>query len=98
MRTFDISTASSGQKTPILKDDKRTVMRLDLKAGEALSSHSSPGPLSLLVFRGELEFKEDETNQKVILSAGQGILMDRKALHSVKALKDTTCFVNAIFT
>ncbi|MCC6572265.1 MAG: hypothetical protein IT462_00620 [Planctomycetes bacterium] len=97
MRTFDINTVSAGQKTPILKDEKRAVMRLDLKAGEALSSHSSPGPLSLLVFKGELEFTNDETRQKATLAVGQGVLMDRKALHSVRALKDTTCFVNAIF-
>ncbi|KAA0214237.1 hypothetical protein EDM80_06920 [bacterium] len=97
MKTFDISTKTTEQKTPILRDDRRAVMRLELKAGEALPSHASPGPLSLLVFRGELEFSDDETKQKALLQPGQGILLEKKSLHSVRALKDTTCFVNALF-
>jgi quercetin dioxygenase-like cupin family protein len=97
MKTFDISTPAQGTKTPILKDEKRAVMRLEVKAGEALPSHSSPGPLSLLVFRGELEFSDDETNEKALLKPGQGVLLEKKTMHSVRAVKDTTCFVNALF-
>lgn len=97
MRTFDISTPAQGTKTPIHKDEKRAVMRLEVRAGESLPSHPSPGPLSLLVFRGELEFSDDEAHQKVVLKAGQGVLLDVKTMHSVRAIKDTTCFVNAMF-
>ncbi|CAG1769045.1 hypothetical protein BAC2_00008 [uncultured bacterium] len=96
MKTFDISTPAQGVKTPILKDEKRAVMRLEVKAGETLPSHSSPGPLSLLVFRGELEFSDDETKEKALLKPGQGVLLERKTMHSVRAIKDTTCFVNAL--
>lgn len=97
MKTFDISTSAPSGKAPILKDEKRAVMRLEVKAGEALPSHSSPGPLSLLVFRGELEFSDDETKEKALLKPGQGILLERKTMHSVRAIQDTTCFVNALF-
>lgn len=97
MKTFDISSPAQGTKTPILKDEKRAVMRLEVKAGEALPSHSSPGPLSLLVFRGELEFSDDETHEKALLKPGQGILLDKRSMHSVRAIQDTTCFVNALF-
>ena len=97
MKTFDLSTPAQGTKTPILKDEKRAVMRLDVKSGEILPSHSSPGPLSLLVFCGELEFSDDEAKEKVVLKPGQGILLEKKTLHSVRALKNTTCFVNALF-
>jgi quercetin dioxygenase-like cupin family protein len=70
-------------KTPRL----RQVLEV-LRAGACLEEHTAPGPISVLVLEGELQFEAGA--ESVPLQPGQLLSLPSERPHRVEAVKDST--------
>lgn len=74
------------QFKPIISTDNGGVVLVAFKAGQQLATHTAPAQLMVTVLEGEIEFTVN--NQPHTLRAGEFILVDAGALHSVFAQAD----------
>jgi quercetin dioxygenase-like cupin family protein len=72
----------------ILKTRSLEVIRVVLRAGEALPSHAVRGELTLLCIEGAAEVSSEGTVCQ--LRANQFVLLPQQAEHGVLALEDTS--------
>lgn len=90
--TVDITPLGSALATTpthaILKTHALELMRVVLRAGEALPPHEVQGELTLLCIEGEAEVTL--AGRPFLLLAGQLVLLPAGARHAVRALHDTS--------
>ena len=70
-----------------------SVVLLVMKAGDRLEEHAAPGPISLVVREGRIRFAAE--GETVEAGPERVITCDAGVRHSVEALSDAVCLLNA---
>lgn len=71
----------------IFSNENGAVMLVAFKAGQQLGTHTAPAEVMVNVLEGEIEFTM--LDKKMILKAGEFLLMGADVQHSVAAVKDS---------
>lgn len=101
MEVFDVGTQleslrrqdQAGQDRTIIllkTDDLRLIFRA-LSAGATLPTHKAPGPITVQVLEGHIEFTAGEQTKPV--RKGEVLALDNGAPHSVKAVQHSAILI-----
>ena len=90
-----LGPALAGAKTTALvKSDRFEAVRLIVRAGTTIPSHSVPGHITLLCLEGDVLLHVDS---EIALKPGQWLYLERGALHAVEAREDSAILLTIMF-
>ena len=75
----------------IYETTNQVVTHLSLKKNQTIPSHDSPMSVIVVIYEGEVSFKEGEKD--FIIEPGDIIQLDPSIVHSLKAIKDSKLMV-----
>lgn len=85
----------AGERTAALfKSEQLEVMRLVLRAGKSLPSHSVDGEITIQCIEGHLDVTFE--GQSHALQSGQMLFLSRSVPHGVVALEDSSALVTIV--
>jgi len=76
------------------KGEGLNVVLLVMKEGDRLDEHSAPGPMTLSVHEGRIRFSA--ADEEIEAEAGTLLACDAAVRHSVEAVGDAVCLLNAV--
>lgn len=79
---------SAMKKSPLIRNNRVKVIRLELPAGKVLPEHKAPGELTVHCLAGKIEFTTMGKTQQ--LTPGSLIYLLPGGLHSVEAIEAST--------
>lgn len=84
----DLKFSDSKPATALLLENKYSKeVRITFRANQEMREHTAPYPISVEVFRGEIEF--NVSNKSFLLKEGFIITLDANEPHSLRALKES---------
>lgn len=101
MEVFDVGTqlesfrrqdqGGSDRTTILLKTDSLRLIFRALSAGATLPTHKAPGPITVQVLDGHIEFTAGEQTRPV--RKGEILALDNGVPHSVKAVQQSAILI-----
>lgn len=90
-----LGEALAGAKTtPLLKTPALTVVRLIVRAGQDIHSHTAPGDATVHCLEGAIDFTAGGRTRR--LDAGQMLYLATGTLHSVRGVEDASVLVTIV--
>lgn len=80
-----------GKFEHLVDEDNLQITHLQIKKGEEIPRHKSDKSVVVVIYKGKVDFKEENGNQIII--PGDIITMDPNEIHSLKALEDSDLMV-----
>ena len=80
-----------GKFEHLVDEDNLQINHLQIKKGEEIPSHKSDKSVVVVIYKGKVDFKEENGNQ--IIVPGDIITMDPNEVHALKALEDSDLMV-----
>jgi quercetin dioxygenase-like cupin family protein len=91
VRRQDQDQAGTDRAVLLLKTDSLRVMFRSLRAGTGLSTHKAPGPITVQVLDGHIEFTAGV--QTTPVRKGEVLALESGVPHSVKALSNSAILI-----
>jgi quercetin dioxygenase-like cupin family protein len=90
-----LGEALAGAKTTaLLKTPALTVLRLIVRAGQDIHSHTAPGDATIHCLEGAIDFRVGDRTTR--LAAGQMLYLAAGALHAVHGVEDASVLVTIV--
>ena len=80
-----------GKFEHLVDEDNLQITHLQIKKGEEIPSHKSDKSVIVVIYKGKVDFKEENGNQIII--PGDIITMDPNEIHALKAIEDSDLMV-----
>jgi quercetin dioxygenase-like cupin family protein len=85
---------AGAKTTPLLKTPTLTVLRLIVRAGQDISSHTPPGDATIHCLEGAIDFTDGGRTRR--LAAGQLLYLAAGTMHSVHGIEDASVLVTVV--
>jgi len=89
-----LAFGSDARTAALVKTDAFEAVQLVLRAGETIARHSVPGYATVQCLEGSAIL---ETTEKIELSPGDWLYLNRDQDHSVSAIDDSSLLVTILF-
>ena len=80
-----------GKFEHLVDEDNLQITHLQIKKGEEIPNHKSDKSVVVVIYKGKVDFKEENGNQIII--PGDIITMDPNEIHALKDLEDSDLMV-----
>jgi quercetin dioxygenase-like cupin family protein len=94
IRLASLQSTADRKKSALVKTDAFETVQLLLRAGEDISPHAVPGYATVHCLEGSIIL---QTEERIELSAGDWIYLDRGQRHSVSAVEHSSLLVTILF-
>lgn len=85
---------AEAKTTLLLKTPALTVLRLIVRAGQDIPSHTPPGDATIHCLEGAIDFRVGDRTRR--LAAGQMLYLAAGTLHAVRGVEDASVLVTIV--